>query len=272
MKVKVNANRRVYCFNTIGTKNENNATELYIEVPEKYKDFNKKIVFVTDGEVVWDMIENNTYKLTKAITKYKSVRFYIWLTKDNEDFRSEEKILIFNDNIDVDKELEQEEINGINKILIRVDNIEEKIDKLETKGYDDTEIRQLIQELNSNKANKEDIYTKEEIEGKIMQGEFKGENGKSAYELAVSNGFEGTEEEWLQSLNGNDGKNGEDGRDGIDGKNGINGEDGKSAYEIAVQNGFEGTVQEWLNSLKGQQGIQGEKGDKGEPRRQCYIR
>lgn len=29
--------------------------------------------------------------------------------------------------------------------------------------------------------------------------------GYSAYEVAVRNGFEGTEEEWLQSLNGRDG-------------------------------------------------------------------
>lgn len=39
-----------------------------------------------------------------------------------------------------------------------------------------------------------------------------GKNGLSAYEIAVANGFEGTEEEWLESLHGNDG---EDGRDGV---------------------------------------------------------
>lgn len=32
----------------------------------------------------------------------------------------------------------------------------------------------------------------------------KGENGKSAYEIAVDHGFEGTEEEWLESLKGSD--------------------------------------------------------------------
>lgn len=30
--------------------------------------------------------------------------------------------------------------------------------------------------------------------------------GYSAYEVAVNNGFQGTEAEWLESLNGNDGK------------------------------------------------------------------
>ena len=37
------------------------------------------------------------------------------------------------------------------------------------------------------------------------------ENGKSTYELAVKNGFEGTEAEWLDSLKGKDGKDGSDG-------------------------------------------------------------
>ena len=77
--------------------------------------------------------------------------------------------------------------------------------------------------------------------------------GKSAYEIAQENGFEGTVSEWLESLKGRDGTNGTDGTDGADGENGTDGKDGKSAYEIAVQNGFEGTEPEWLDSLKGDQ-------------------
>ena len=38
-----------------------------------------------------------------------------------------------------------------------------------------------------------------------------GENGASAYEVAVENGFEGTEDEWLASLQGADGTDGVDG-------------------------------------------------------------
>ena len=72
-----------------------------------------------------------------------------------------------------------------------------------------------------------------------------GENGKSAYEIAVENGFDGTVEEWLASLKGEQGQIGSDGKSG---------ENGKSAYEIAVENGFDGTVEEWLASLKGEQG------------------
>lgn len=37
-------------------------------------------------------------------------------------------------------------------------------------------------------------------------GDIKTLRGKSAYEIAVENGFVGTEAEWLQSLHGKDGK------------------------------------------------------------------
>lgn len=39
----------------------------------------------------------------------------------------------------------------------------------------------------------------------------RGEDGKSAYDIAVENGFEGTEAEWLASLHGKDGADGKDG-------------------------------------------------------------
>ncbi|MFV4887586.1 hypothetical protein RY279_19300 [Bacillus velezensis] len=68
--------------------------------------------------------------------------------------------------------------------------------------------------------------------------------GKSAYDIAVDNGFSGTVEEWLASLKG------EKGNTGAKGATGAAGKDGKSAYELAVQQGFSGTLDEWLASLK----------------------
>ena len=50
-------------------------------------------------------------------------------------------------------------------------------------------------------------------------------NGLSAYELAVENGYNGTVQEWLESLQG------------------------KSAYEIAVDGGYEGSENEWSTAL-----------------------
>ncbi|WOI51975.1 hypothetical protein [Parvularcula sp. LCG005] len=61
----------------------------------------------------------------------------------------------------------------------------------------------------------------------------KGDPGKSAYELAVENGYVGTLESWLSSF------------DGVD---------GKSAYELAVDGGFVGSESAWRDSLVGPQG------------------
>ena len=72
-----------------------------------------------------------------------------------------------------------------------------------------------------------------------------GPQGDSAYDIAVAEGFEGTEAEWLESLKGADGDQGED---------------GKSAYEIAKESGFDGTEEEWLESLKGDSGEDGVQG------------
>lgn len=53
-----------------------------------------------------------------------------------------------------------------------------------------------------------------------------GADGKSAYDIAVDNGFTGTEAEWLESLQG------------------------KSAYDFAVDAGFTGTQEEFGKALK----------------------
>ena len=51
------------------------------------------------------------------------------------------------------------------------------------------------------------------------------ENGLSAYEIAVQYGYEGTIEEWLDSLHG------------------------KSAYAIAVEAGYSGTPEQWITAV-----------------------
>lgn len=76
-----------------------------------------------------------------------------------------------------------------------------------------------------------------------------GDNGLSAYEIAVRSGFSGSEGEWLESLRGSTGEKG---------AKGDAGEEGKSAYGIAVENGFRGTVEEWIESLKGPKGDPGD--------------
>lgn len=95
---------------------------------------------------------------------------------------------------------------------------------------------------------------------------------KTAYDLAVDNGFEGTEKEWVESIKGEKGEQGVTGKDGesfsfedltdeqlnmLKGKQGEKGEDGKdgkSSYELAVEEGFQGELDEYLDSLHGEKG------------------
>lgn len=96
-----------------------------------------------------------------------------------------------------------------------------------------------------------------------------GPRGYSAYEIAVQNGFVGTEAEWLASLEGQPGPQGIQGDigpagpAGDPGPAGADGANGDSAYQVAVDNGFVGTEAEWLASLVGPEGPQGDAGPIG---------
>ena len=77
-----------------------------------------------------------------------------------------------------------------------------------------------------------------------------GTRGYSAYEIAVQNGFVGTEQEWLDSLVGPQGEPGTPFDELTEEqKEEIRGDEGKSAYEVAVEKGFIGTEQDWINSF-----------------------
>ena len=90
----------------------------------------------------------------------------------------------------------------------------------------------------------------------------RGPRGYSAYEIAVQDGFVGTEEQWLESLIGPAGKSAY--QEAVD--NGFVGTEsqwlaslvgptGKSAYQSALDNGFVGSEADWLASLVGPQGL-----------------
>ena len=113
-----------------------------------------------------------------------------------------------------------------------------------------------------------------------------GLRGYSAYEIAVQNGFKGTEQEWLKSLEGEDGSTPyiKDGYWYIDGINtnvkaeGEKGDDGTSVTIVSVvesnedsglniatfSNGKTITVKNGSKGSQGEKGDQGERGEKGE--------
>ena len=78
--------------------------------------------------------------------------------------------------------------------------------------------------------------------------------GVSAYEIALRRGFEGTEEEWLKSLEGAPGQTGPKGEPGVKGDKGDTGEQGPKGPK-----GDKGDTGE-----TGPQGPKGDKGDKGD--------
>ena len=114
---------------------------------------------------------------------------------------------------------------------------------------------------------KDDISVTEETSPSASVGEDL-PRGKSAYEVAVENGFSGTETEWLASLKGATGAPGANGKDGTDGKTpyvGDNGnwfvgrdDTGKPSRGAKGEKGDTGA-----QGIQGEQGIQGVQGEKG---------
>lgn len=82
-----------------------------------------------------------------------------------------------------------------------------------------------------------------------------GRSGKSAYDIAIDNGFTGTENEWLESLKGRKGDPGVKGDKGDKGDPGAKGDKGDKGDPGAK--GDKGD--------KGDPGVKGDKGDKGDP-------
>lgn len=90
----------------------------------------------------------------------------------------------------------------------------------------------------------------------------KGADGKSAYEIAVDNGFEGTEPEWLASLHGKDGKDGYTPKKGVDYFDGAPGKDGKDGRDGA--DGYTPTKGvDYFDGVNGKDGIDGSNGKDG---------
>lgn len=106
--------------------------------------------------------------------------------------------------------------------------------------------------------------------------------GEGAYATAVKNGFVGTEQDWLNSLKGQDGSTGADGQSAyqlwidegntgsvddflasLKGQDGVIGIDGKSAYQFWIDEGNTGNIGDFLASLKGDKGSDGQNGMDG---------
>nr|DAJ82796.1 MAG TPA: tail sheath protein [Caudoviricetes sp.] len=152
-------------------------------------------------------------------------------------------------------------------------------------GYHDYEIVVDLCKVTKYGSNETPV----KVQANVLVG-LKGKDGKSAYEIAVKHGyqgteeqfakdiipksnyerakelqgFQGTEEEYLDSLHGAPGKDlyqaaverGYSGSfdDFLEKQKGAPGAPGKSLYELAQEDGFTGTLTEFLASKKGEKG------------------
>ena len=195
------------------------------------------------------------------------------------------------------KSLKAKDLNGILVEDALIDQYEEFGTHIDL-DLSEFATEELVEELAA-EMRENDADIREMIESIADGNGLRGEDGKSAYEIAKEFGFEGSEEEWLESLKREQGPAGEMGPQGLQGevgpmgpegpmgpqgekgepfryedftpeqledlvKNIESGADGKSAYEIAKEFGFEGSEEEWLESLRGPQGEQGPQGPQGE--------
>lgn len=97
-----------------------------------------------------------------------------------------------------------------------------------------------------------------------------GEDGKSAYEIAVDNGFVGTEQQWLDSLVGPQGEQGPQGIQGVQGVQGVKGDTGDAGPQ-GIQGVQGDTGPQGIQGIQGETGAtgatgpQGPQGDTGDP-------
>lgn len=102
-------------------------------------------------------------------------------------------------------------------------------------GYHDYEIVAPLCKVTKYGSNETPV----KVTANVLEG-LKGKDGKSAYEIFVENGYQGSLQKWMEDIMPKGGAGG--------------GGNGKSAYELAVQEGYKGTLQEWLKSLVGKDG------------------
>lgn len=127
MKFKLISNRMLSSDNKFaGYNNENRAELLEFEFPENLKDYTKTINFETTEGNFFDILDGDTYTLKNNITKYDRVFFYIEFKKqisetEYEVIKTEVKTLNFNSSFNVDKEIPEEKIQILDKLIVKID-------------------------------------------------------------------------------------------------------------------------------------------------------
>ena len=126
MKYKIIKNRKLIQDEKFaGYNKENRAEKLEFEIPENLQDYAEKICFETDDGNFFDLLEDNTYIIKNNLTKFDKIRFYLEFTKELEQdkielIKTEVKTLEFKDSFDVDKEIDEEEIEVLDRLILQI--------------------------------------------------------------------------------------------------------------------------------------------------------
>jgi len=182
MQLIINEDRSVEIEDDVfGIIGENKAEVLELVFPAGLENYYKTIEIQSGEDKFVDNIENDKYKLSYAITKYKKVQAQI-VAKDLENdivFKSEIFGIKFKNAINASEQLVEEKKVIIEKIIADVEGIKEenttqntemasikqqqneqstKISSLETAiskitNYDDTELKQEISQIKTNNNN-----------------------------------------------------------------------------------------------------------------------
>lgn len=270
MKILVSKNKRLYIDDKFIVEGENKVDKLEFEFPSEIENLIKFIVISSDEGNYIDLIIDNEYLITRAISNLHNISIAVICTnseivselteledlsnfKDEIEFRSlSVDIPNYAFLVDLDTVEDDNNPSAIARVLKKVLKNTEDIDTI--KENQDT----LKQNFENFEVLKKDIIDatknmdnlKKTVESKLENGEFNGRDGKD----------------------GADGQDGKDGKNGIDGAKGEKGDKGEKGEKGDKGDPFqyEDFTEEQLASLKGEkgdkgeQGIQGLKGETGE--------
>lgn len=163
------------------------------------------------SECLIDTVEirpGDMFALGKKYTVYSKIGFTVNMHTDTNALGKTNLVpLKIYDNLEP-----LEKTSNNNSSSIDTSNFATKTDILKiNQRFDELEIS--IPEISVEQTETGGIIFVDEEQINLSNGKngINGADGKSAYEIAVENGFEGTETEWLDSLRGQDGQNGQDG-------------------------------------------------------------
>ena len=221
MNIYIGKDRLVEMHGDLGIQGENNATIIHFTFPEKIagidiNEFNKYIYFYKeDKNIIPQLILNDEYSIPNVITQYDNIQAQIIIKRGSTHlFESEVFELEFKDKLDFNISIDS--IDIIDNLITKYEELFEKLENINTgsggtgeNGKDGNGI------LKIEKTNTEglidtyiitytngDTFDYQVTNGAKGKDGTDGIDGKSAYQLALENGFEGTMQEWLESLKG----------------------------------------------------------------------